>query len=644
MGRGVFAEAVPDEGGGLDAPGHPLAGQRDGGEEDRRQRRGGVAQRLLVRVRGEQWLQVHTVALAQTDQAVAHGLVEHLEPLVQPGRHPDVLRPATGEHERHPRRFVWGNLRRHAVAVVGAQRGDGSLDVRRRHHSPVGERPACRCQRAGGVRQVDVGVPLQEIGEPGRRCVEHAGLPSGQDEHLLTLRRWRRVLGRRLLDDDVGVRPADAERTDPDPPRTVTRPWRRLGRQDEGRPFEIEQRTGRRVVGEGWKRAMAQRLDGLDQAGDAGRGVEVADVGLRRHEAAEAGVGGRGAERLGQGGHLDGITDGRAGAMGLEQPDVPPGEAGDGQGLLDDVGVAIDARRQVADLALAVVVDRRALDDGKDRVTVALRIGEPAQGHDAHAARQHGARRALVERAAVAVGREHLAFLVLVADTMGNLDRRSAGEREVALEGEQALDGQVHGDQRRRTGRLHVDRWPAQVELVGQRRREEVLVVGGVAQQEHAELTHELLVGQQVVQHVRVHAAPGEHSDGALEPLGYVSRGLQRLPRALDEVAVLRIHDRRITGPDPEEPGVEHLEVVEHAVAADVVRIGQRGRRHAAFQQPLLVERHQAVLSGEHPFPQPVDVGGTRELAGHADDCDVRLGDLGVGDHVSVVGHQPSPP
>ena len=59
----------------------------------------------------------------------------------------------------------------------------------------------------------------------------------------------------------------------------------------------------------------------------------------------------------------------------------------------------------------------------------------------------------------------------------------------------------------------------------------------------------------------------------AREPLRNVPRRLQRIPSALKEVAVLRVHDRRVAWSDPEEAWIEHLEVVEHAVAAHVLRV-----------------------------------------------------------------------
>ena len=49
----------------------------------------------------------------------------------------------------------------------------------------------------------------------------------------------------------------------------------------------------------------------------------------------------------------------------------------------------------------------------------------------------------------------------------GDLDRDAAGQREVALAVEQALAGDVDGDQRGRAGGLHAEARAPQVELVG---------------------------------------------------------------------------------------------------------------------------------------------------------------------------------
>ena len=68
-------------------------------------------------------------------------------------------------------------------------------------------------------------------------------------------------------------------------------------------------------------------------------------------EPAEAAVGGGRAERLGERGDLDRVADRGAGAVGVDELDVARREPGDGERLLDDVGVPVDARGEEADLA-----------------------------------------------------------------------------------------------------------------------------------------------------------------------------------------------------------------------------------------------------------------------------------------------------
>ena len=172
---------------------------------------------------------------------------------------------------------------------------------------------------------------------------------------------------------------------------------------------------------------------GLDQAGHAGGGVEVADVALDGTHQAVADAVARGPKRLRQRGNLDRIADRRGRAVALDVGQRVGADVGHRQRLGHAGGLAVDAGCQVADLARTVVVDRAALDHGMDVITVAQCIGQATHHHHAGAAAEHRAFGAVVEAAAMAVGREHLALLVVVAHAVWNLDRRAAGQRHVAL-------------------------------------------------------------------------------------------------------------------------------------------------------------------------------------------------------------------
>src|SRR4029450_11094737 len=116
-----------------------------------------------------------------------------------------------------------------------------------------------------------------------------------------------------------------------------------------------------------------------------------------------------------------------------EKLEVAGGQTRDRERFLHDVGVAVDARGEVADLALTVVVDRRALDHREDRVAIMERVRETPKRDDSRAVRQNRSCGELVERAAVPIGREDLALVVEVAGAMRYLDGRTAGQRDVAL-------------------------------------------------------------------------------------------------------------------------------------------------------------------------------------------------------------------
>ena len=82
---------------------------------------------------------------------------------------------------------------------------------------------------------------------------------------------------------------------------------------------------------------------------------------------------------------------------------------------------------------------------------------------------------------------------------------------------------------------------------------------------------------QQVEVEVAAHAAAGKDADRAVEALRRVPGVLERLPGDLEELAVLRVHDRRFLRAEAEELAVEHLEAVERRRRAHVVPVCAAG-------------------------------------------------------------------
>ena len=92
--------------------------------------------------------------------------------------------------------------------------------------------------------------------------------------------------------------------------------------------------------------------------------------------------------------------------------------------------------------------------------------------------------------------------------------------------------------------------------------RQEILVVAGVAQQEHADVIDQIGVRADVEIEIAAHAAAGIDPDRAGDGLGRMARLLHRGPGDLEKLAVLRIEDGGILGGEAEELGIEGLEPV----------------------------------------------------------------------------------
>ena len=357
----------------------------------------------------------------------------------------------------------------------------------------------------------------------------------------------------------------------------------------------------------------------LMMPGRAGGAVEMADVGLHRAQQATAPWRPL-PEGLGEGGDLDRVADLGAGAVGLDVADGLGADPRHLQGLGDHLRLAVDARRREAGPDGAVVVDRRAADDGADGVAVAQRVRQPAQHHDPHAVAAHQAARRGVEGPAVAVGGEQAVAVVVIALGLRQADRDAPRQGRVALAGEQALAGQVHGHQRRRAGGLHREARPLEPQPVGDPGGQEVLVVAD-HQLEVADRVERLRIRQEV-EHVGVHAGAGEHPDVAGEAGRLVAGVLESRPGALQEHPLLRIDDLGLAGAVAEERRVELVGARDDPAGPHVAGIAERGLRHPRRPQLLVAEEGDRLDAVLQVVPESLDVGGAGEAPRHADDGD----------------------
>ena len=198
---------------------------------------------------------------------------------------------------------------------------------------------------------------------------------------MLARRPVRAVDRLRLLDHDVRVGAADAERADAGAPRPLlgAGPRGQLGDDLDPLAGPVELRIGLLEVDGRRDDLVMQRQGGLDEPGDAGRAVEVSHVGLRGADAGDPGT--VHVEHLLQRRDLRRVAQRGAGAVGLHVVDVGRRQPGGGEGLGDDAGLPAHARRGEADLVGAVVVDRPAADHRVHPVAVGERVLEAAQ-HD----------------------------------------------------------------------------------------------------------------------------------------------------------------------------------------------------------------------------------------------------------------------
>ena len=132
----------------------------------------------------------------------------------------------------------------------------------------------------------------------------------------------------------------------------------------------------------------------------------------------------------------------------------------------------------------------------------------------------------------------------------------------------------------------------------------------------------EAAVSEQIVDQVGIHPRSGKDADGAGELLRRMRRVFQRLPSALQEMPVLRVHDGGIARAETEKRRVEQRHVLENGGAAHVVWVGEILSRGAGGEQL----RVRQIANGFDAIAQiPPELGRVAragKTARHADDRD----------------------
>lgn len=309
--------------------------------------------------------------------------------------------------------------------------------------------------------------------------------------------------------------------------------------------------------------APAQGADGeaaqdLDQAGDPGGPFQMAHVRLGGPHQQRTVLRTRGADHLGQRRRLDGVADGRAGAVQFDVLHLVGADPGRRVRLAEHLRLGGPAGGGET-VPAAVVVDRAAAQHPMDPVAVGERAGEGFEQYETAALAPDEAVGPGVEGEAPAVGREPAEGCGAERAVVREIEVDTARERGVAFAVAQALAGRVHRDQRGRLARVHHHAGAAGAQQI----REPV--------GDHAALK----IGQGVVGDRGVAVPPQQSGvvvvDGADEhprtPVGdpgrCEARVLQGFPAQFEHQPLLGVHGAGLARRYAEEVGVEVVDAVQ---------------------------------------------------------------------------------
>ena len=184
---------------------------------------------------------------------------------------------------------------------------------------------------------------------------------------------------------------------------------------------------------------------------------------------------------------------------------------------------------------------------------------------------------------------------------MRQLDRNPSCDHHIAFHVQQRVDTHVNGHQRGRTGRLHCNRRSGQVQQVGKARRQEVLVISGMAKQKKTDFVDKIGIAEQVERHVGLHPRSCIDTNPALEILGHVAGVLQRLPTGFQKMTVLRVEDLRVARGEAPKTSIKSVHTRQNLSGLDVIGVGKHAARHTCCQKVSVTEpRGRVATLGKH--------------------------------------------
>ena len=359
----------------------------------------------------------------------------------------------------------------------------------------------------------------------------------------------------------------------------------------------------------------------LDQSGDPGGGLEVADVGLHRADQqgavrlASLAVGGR------RGLELDRVSHLRPRAVRLQVVHLRRQDPRTGQGVPDHALLRGRARHRQPG-GRPVLVDRRAADHPPDAVAVRLRLVQVLEDHDPAAFTPHVPVGRGVEGLAAPVGRQHARLAAQLREPSGQDQVNAPGQGEIRFPPLQGGDRLVYGHQRGRAGGVQGHRRSLQIE--GEGDPSDGGVEGGSADRiEAVRRLGDLPSGQDQTA-VVVIADPGiDPRAAALQAVRIDPRVLQGPPARLQHQPLLRVQQVRLDRGDPEEGGVEEVDPIEEATepAGLALNLGVGEELSEAPDPGARDDLDHPVLPGFEETPERREVLRLGKSACHANDC-----------------------
>ncbi len=410
-----------------------------------------------------------------------------------------------------------------------------------------------------------------------------------------------------LLHNDVRIGASGAERAHPGPSRKRRLPGPQALLEIERAAVKIDLRVRGAAVERRRQLLLLHLEQNLDEPRDARRRYKVSYVSFDRSHRAKSGIPRVAAESPCEPFDFDGVSEARAGPVCFDaadgsRGDPTPFERPDYELLLRGrIGDGVSSGAPAG-------IHRASPYYAVDVVVVAEGVPERLEQQDAGPFALDEPSLSVPERLAASVAGEHPFFHEPLVPGGVEGEAHASRERHVALFVPQRFDREVDRREGSGAGRIHAETRSMKVQVVGN-------AIGRVAQVCVREMRIASRGFLRRAPRVAAIAHPGVNSRVAAEPLPRASRVFHRGPANFQENALLRVHEGRLPGRDPEKACIEPVKIAkESAPARPIAAVSARPSAPSAGWR-----LRNAVLSPYELRPQLVGVAGPRKAARHAD-------------------------